>query len=591
MHRAQYFLKAIALSIRIKSAPSMIVSCFGVLAAFLPMLISLCLASFTDKVQLLHLNLIPINKVLATFAVLVVLYVGQVVFSLLQNYYLKEDKARIKGYIKERIMRLGASVSYKYIENANDFRENVDFVKQYAAEKTVGSVSLIFGCVISAISFVSMVIVLSSVNIWIVVIVICTCIPAVILSLLQKDETFRERTKWIKEGRLTIHYSDICRQIEPIKEIRFWGLYPYIKNKWKDLSAVYITKKKAVIFKHVFYNGMADILCNGIYVAVVLMVAKEIYRNPEKGLGTFMLVITATGQLQKITMDLLVNFIGAFSDINYIQKFFELLEMTDESKHEAEERLDFVDIQFENVYFTYPNSTVKALDGISVNIKQGEKVAVVGLNGSGKSTFINLLCGLYKPDSGFAKINGVEITENLSKVRRSISVIFQNFCQYQDTIRNNIIISTSDKRDDDVELSELAKKTGAYEIIQKQKEGLNEVVGVFSDCGNNLSGGEWQKIAITRALYRNDVPVFILDEPTSALDPVSEAEIYRNFRELTGNKTTILISHRLGITSMVDRILVFANGRIVEDGSHDELMGRNGLYARMYHSQARWYLE
>ena len=115
MHRAQYFLKAIALSIRIKSAPSMIVSCFGVLAAFLPMLISLCLASFTDKVQLLHLNLIPINKVLATFAVLVVLYVGQVVFSLLQNYYLKEDKARIKGYIKERIMRLGASVSYTRI--------------------------------------------------------------------------------------------------------------------------------------------------------------------------------------------------------------------------------------------------------------------------------------------------------------------------------------------------------------------------------------------------------------------------------------------------------------------------------------------
>ncbi len=591
MHRTQYFFKAIALSIRIKSTSSLIVSCFGVLAAFLPMFISLCLASFTDKVQLLHRNLIPIHNVLATFAVLAFLYVGQVVFSLLQNYYLAEDMARIKRYIKERIMCLGASVSYKYIENANDFRESVDFVKQYAAEKTVGSVSLIFGCVISIISFVSMVMVLSSVNVWIVVILICTCIPAVILSLLQKDETFRERTKWIKEGRLTIHYSDICRQNEPIKEIRFWGLYPYIKNKWKDLSAVYIARKKAVIYKHVLYNGIADILRNGVYVAVVLMVAKEIYRNPEKGLGTFMLVITAAGQLQKITMDLLVNSIGAFSDIKYMKKFFELLEVSEESKYEAEERLDYADIQFENVSFTYPNSTVKALDGISVNIMQGEKIAVVGLNGSGKSTFINLLCGLYRPDSGYAKINGIEITENLAKVRRSISVIFQKFCQYQDTVRNNIIISALHKRGDDVELCELAKKTGAYEVIQGQNEALNEVVGIFSDYGNNLSGGQWQKIAITRALYRNDVSVFILDEPTSALDPVSEAEMYRNFRELTGDKTTILISHRLGITSMVDRILVFANGRIVEDGSHDKLMGRNGLYARMYRSQARWYLE
>lgn len=127
--------------------------------------------------------------------------------------------------------------------------------------------------------------------------------------------------------------------------------------------------------------------------------------------------------------------------------------------------------------------------------------------------------------------------------------------------------------------------------IRSQGNALDEMVGIFSDSGNNLSGGQWQKIAITRALYRDNACIYILDEPTVALDPIGEASLYRNFRQLTGDKTTILISHRLGVASVVDRILVFDKGRIVEDGNHGELMARNGLYAEMYRAQARWYAQ
>jgi ABC-type multidrug transport system fused ATPase/permease subunit len=241
------------------------------------------------------------------------------------------------------------------------------------------------------------------------------------------------------------------------------------------------------------------------------------------------------------------------------------------------------------VDFTYPNSEIKALDGLNVKISQGEKIAIVGPNGSGKSTFVNLLCGLYSPAEGSVTLDGEEIMQNLSKVRHTLSVIFQNFCQYQDSVRYNFTVSDPERAGDSNAILELAWRTGAYEVIKNQENALDEIIGIFSEEGINLSGGQWQKIAITRAMFRESARVYILDEPTAALDPIAEANIYRNFASLTGDKTTILVSHRLGVTKVVDRILVFDKGKIVEDGSHEELMVKNGLYSRMYNAQADWY--
>lgn len=589
MNKFKYFFRAVALSVKIKSPLSFIVSIAGFAAAFLPMFISLHLQSFTNYVQKLFANPETLNTVIYSFAVLAMLYIAQTVFTLIQNYFSKQDSARIKRYLKEQMITLLSSVPYKYIENQGDFRKKVDFVKTYAGEKTAGSVSLIFVWISGVISFVSITLILSSVSFWIVAILIVTCIPAVILSNLQKDETYRWRTKWMKEGTLTIHYSDVCRQNDPMKEIRFFGLYPYIKEKWRNLSKEYIVKKNRIARKHVIYNSIADLLRNGVYLIVLIITAWEIYRNPSNGLGTFMLVVTAAGQLQSITTALLINAVSIFSDAKYMEDFFDLLE-TEKEKIENDIPFDNVTIEFDNVSFAYPSASYPALDGLNVKINQGEKIAVVGANGSGKSTFVNLLCGLYAPQSGSAKINGIEITENLSKVRRSLSVIFQYFCQYQDTLRNNIAISDPARSDNDAEILSLARQTGADEAIQSQENSLDEMIGIFSDEGANLSGGQWQKVAITRALYRKSARVYILDEPTAALDPIAEANIYRNFASLTSDKTAVLISHRLGITSIVDRILVFDKGRIVEDGSHAELIALDGVYAKMYRAQAKWYL-
>jgi ABC-type multidrug transport system fused ATPase/permease subunit len=242
------------------------------------------------------------------------------------------------------------------------------------------------------------------------------------------------------------------------------------------------------------------------------------------------------------------------------------------------------------VSFSYPNADVDVLKDITVHIKNGERIAVVGENGSGKSTFISLLCGMFDPNLGRISIDGTNLAENPALAREAVSVVFQDFAHYEATLRENITISDKHCNASDDEIMELLHKINVDDVVAEQPNGLDELVGSFSEKANNLSGGQWQKISIARAAYRQDAKIMILDEPTSALDPVAEAQLYRNFADLTGDKTTILISHRLGITSVVDRILVFKDGRIIEDGSHKQLMAKNGHYAEMYRAQAQWYV-
>jgi ABC-type multidrug transport system fused ATPase/permease subunit len=326
-----------------------------------------------------------------------------------------------------------------------------------------------------------------------------------------------------------------------------------------------------------------------------LVTAWEIYTNPIVGLGVFTLVFTLSGQMQSVTGDFLVGILTLAQNIPYMKEFFalDMLEREptndngvpqDDSNH-----INNGSIHFQNVCFSYPSTEKEVLRDISVMIKDGEKIAIVGENGSGKSTFISLLCGMFEPDQGQIKVGGADISNDYLKVRNSISVVFQDFAHYEASLRENITVSDKNRKATNADIIDLLKKINVYDVIEEQDNGLDELVGSFSQKANNLSGGQWQKISIARAAYKQDAKIMILDEPTSALDPIAEAQLYRNFATLTGDKTTVLVSHRLGITSIVDRILVFKDGTIIEDGSHRQLMDINGHYAQMYRAQAQWY--
>jgi ABC-type multidrug transport system fused ATPase/permease subunit len=587
--------RALAVSMKTKGTVSMIVNISGFAAAFLPVIISTTLAEFTNEVQMLSQGKSTAAKALTILGLLVILYLIQTAYGGLQSYFFEADALHTTMYIKKTIIDCTSRVEYKYIENESDFRDRLLFVENYSGEQAAKSMQQVILIIQYFITFLSIIVVLFKVSPLIVLVLLITCIPAVILSSLQKDEEYKNKTKNMKEGAMSVHLyyigagaNEHCRSMA---DLRFTGIYPWVKNKWRNVSDNYLKMKNDMTYKHVLYNSAADILRNVVYIGVLLAAAYRIYTNPALGLGVFMLVFTMSGQLQNATTKLFVGGSLFLGDIKYMKDFFELVDTPEEKLEDNPRTFDEADIVFDHVSFTYPNSEPEILHNLSISIKQGEKIAIVGENGSGKSTFVNLLCGMYEPTRGKITMGGFDIWENLRAVRQAISVVFQSFGRYETTIRENITMADGTKNTAEDELRAYAESTGAYDFIKEQPKGFDEEVGTFSKDGNNLSGGQWQKIAMTRAVCRDRARVMVLDEPTAALDPMAEAEFYRHFAKLTGDKTTILISHRLGITSVVDRILVFDCGKIVEDGSHAELINRNGQYAKMYHAQAQWYEE
>ena len=244
-------------------------------------------------------------------------------------------------------------------------------------------------------------------------------------------------------------------------------------------------------------------------------------------------------------------------------------------------------IEFRNVSFTYPNTDVKVLDGVSLTLRQGEHLSVVGLNGAGKTTYVKLLCRLYDPTDGEILLDGVNIKEyDYEEYMSVFSPVFQDFKLFAFTVRENIAL---DSDCTEKELDTLTEQVGLQEKINTLENGTDTILfKAFDENGIEPSGGEQQKIAIARALFKK-APVVILDEPTAALDPVAEYDIYRQFNDLVGGKTAIYISHRLSSCKFCDNIAVFSGGRIAEYGTHDELMAAGGTYRELFDMQAEFY--
>ena len=244
-------------------------------------------------------------------------------------------------------------------------------------------------------------------------------------------------------------------------------------------------------------------------------------------------------------------------------------------------------IAFEDVSFSYPDTDRTAIDRVSLVVRPGEVAALVGPNGSGKTTLVKLLCRLYDPQEGRITIDGQDLRSfGLVDLRRGMSVIFQDYAQYQLTARQNIWIGNVDLDPDDAAVEAAARDSGAAEVIAGLRDGYETVLGKVFEDGEELSIGEWQKVALARAFVRG-AEILVLDEPTSALDPIAEWRVFERIREMAQGKAVLLISHRFSTVRMADRIHIVEQGRIVESGTHAELMALDGRYARMYEVQAR----
>lgn len=581
--------KAFRLGIAKKSKCSLLFSFIGFAVCFIPTAEGIVLQRFTDALQAYFETGGDLQSGIQYFVFLSILYICQTGYNFAQSYFAFSDTANITEYLKKTVLEKSCNVEYKYIENYDNYLDKISFVNTQVGEHVASCIQSIFSLAQNIITFVLIFIVLGRVSLGICVLLILSCLPTLLLSTKQTGEKFYANTKL--PHLFEIVMNDFTELVGPTEmtEVRFWKISSYLKKQWRKDADVYETQKEAILFNHLRQNCLADFLRNIVYVAVLLIAIFKICANPALGIGVFPLVYTLSTQMQRITIQIFTKSADFIGDMKYMREFFSLNELEEESAKSVAQPFATGSIEFQDVSFQYPGSDSFALNHVNIRIAHGETVAIVGENGSGKSTFLNLLCGFFSPTNGAIFIDGYNIHSQLPTARHTISAVFQDFNKYEASIKENIIISLPQREYDEECYKKVCTLTAVQSILNETGMSDETRLGGYSENGTNLSGGQWQHIAIARALYQSDAKVMALDEPTAALDPLAEVELYKNFDTLTHNKTTLLITHRLAICKYVKRILVFKDGEIIEDGSHQDLLKQNGVYAEMYNAQSKWY--
>ncbi|HBI73358.1 MAG TPA: hypothetical protein DDY59_09235 [Lachnospiraceae bacterium] len=384
------------------------------------------------------------------------------------------------------------------------------------------------------------------------------------------------------------YYTDFLYEYKYGKDIRIYGMQKLINKEFKEnnrnIKSSDTKRVKASVKNSVhnrLINGAVEMITY-LYVGLKAVMKLITVGQLTFYVGVFKKLVDSVNSFAKtiVWVQLRCRYIG-----NYVE-FLKLPAREDGSisLNPKEEKLDF---EFKNVSFRYPGANHKALSNVSIKFGAGEKIAIVGRNGSGKSTFVKLLCRFYEPTEGEIRLNGINIKDYKKEdYWRLISAVFQDFKLFSFTMAENITISDDG---DHARAFKCLKRAGLSELIGKLEHGIDTLLFHGMGSGIELSGGESQKTAIARAIYKN-APLMVLDEPTSALDPIAEYDIYKKFTELSKDKLTIFISHRLSSCLFGDKILVFENGEIVESGKHETLLSRGGVYYDLWQAQAQYYI-
>jgi ATP-binding cassette subfamily B protein len=379
---------------------------------------------------------------------------------------------------------------------------------------------------------------------------------------------------------------------EGAKEVKLFGLHDFFLNRFKTLASQIYREDVALSRAKLMVGGSLGVIGTlGYYGAYVYVIWRTLHGAYDIGYFTF---LTTAIQQASSNLQQVFSTASGIADqalfLTDLLAFFEI-EPTVQSKADG---LPFPSVietgfEFRNVSFAYPGTARFVLKNFDLTLGPGQRIALIGENGEGKTTVVKLISRLYDPTEGKILLEGIDLREySLEDLHRNIGVIFQDFVRFEMTARENIAIGRTEKEHSQVDLELAAHKSLADTVVNKLEKGYDQMLGRRFEGGVELSGGEWQKIALARA-YLRDAQLLILDEPTAALDARSELEVFERFAELTEGKMALLISHRFSTVRMADRIVVLAGGHLIEQGSHEQLMARGGVYAGMFEMQAASY--
>ena len=389
---------------------------------------------------------------------------------------------------------------------------------------------------------------------------------------------------------------DYLRQVggskEASKELKLFNLSNYLTDRYRELSHEIYEENVALNRRRLFWGGLLAIVGQlGYYAAYGLSIYRTI--QGRYSIGDLTLITTAIMQAMSNIQQAFSTASGVADQALFLTDLLAFFEMKPKVQSKANgvrmPRPVQRGFEFRNVSFVYPGTTRRILSDFSFTLAPGQRVALIGENGQGKTTVVKLITRLYDPTEGEILLDGVDLRDyDLVDLHSEIGVIFQDFMRYEMTARENITVGRIEVPHTAEEIEFAAEKSLASTVIAKLKGGYDQMLGRRFEGGVDLSGGEWQKLALARA-YLRDAQLLILDEPTASLDARSELEVFQRFAELTSGKMALLISHRFSTVRMADRIVVLEGGRLVEEGSHPQLMALGGRYAEMFEMQAASY--
>jgi ATP-binding cassette subfamily B protein len=428
---------------------------------------------------------------------------------------------------------------------------------------------------------------------WIPLLLLVTTLPQAYISFGLQQSLWKTTVESSALARKMTYSSSIMLTNIYAKEVRLFGLGPLLQARfWEAFWTMYSGIRFVRIRQALWTSSLSILSTSGNAIAFYWVVRKAVLGD--FGPGNVLLFLQSLAYIQENLANLVTDLSGLYGHLLYMQSYFAFINLQTSQKPVQFAKpvpLPFKQgVSFEKVSFSYPAGQ-ETLRDISFVLKPGETVALVGENGAGKSTIVKLLSRLYDPTSGLIKVDNYEIHElDLKEWRDQLAVVFQDFCRYSFSVEENIALGNQELLDNEPRIKQAAESAGAMEFVCKLESAFKTQLGKQFEEGAELSGGEWQKLALARAFARKDkAQLLILDEPTSSLDPRSEYEVYRCFAELARGKTTLLITHRLAVTRLADRILVLKNGRLVEDGTHASLLACNGEYAALWRMQTERY--
>ena len=476
-----------------------------------------------------------------------------------------------------------AKLEYRHIENT-DTADLIERVCPSFTENVWDAYSLILN-IISLVIYVSGILAALFMQVWwIAVGIFISAVPAIYISAKTGKRSYDLNRELSKTERRMNYLSDIMKRREAIEERSIYGYTDSLNDKYGrhfNFICKLRLKMQAKNFTRLKMSG----LVTAIYSVFVMMFMMIPVSDGSIDLGMFIGLLGGVFGLQyRLSWSMgIIN--GLVQKSEYLRDLtdFMRLEEHDGATDLPTKNISFSTIEFKNVSFKYPGTDKLILDDVSFTIENGRHYSLVGVNGAGKTTIIKLLTGLYSSYEGEILVDGRSLHDfTQSEIKGLSSVVYQDFAKYYISLYDNIAIAGA-------EVENAVELVGLSGAVEKLKDGLGTSLGKILENGVDLSGGEWQRLAMARSVVSN-APLKILDEPTSALDPVSESAVYNNFERISRGQTTIFISHRLGSTKLADIIFVLSDGKIIERGSHAELMAlENGVYAEMFTSQAEWY--